>query len=368
MTAARPDTPELLVVVDTEEEFDWKAAFSRTQISTRSVQAQHHAQAIYDRIGLTPTYVIGYPVARDPLAVAYLRRLRDEGKAEIGAHLHPWVTPPHHETVSPHNSYQCNLPPKLERAKIETLTEAIESAFGERPTIFKAGRHGFGPSTARAIADLGYQVDCSLLPHHDLRSDGGPDFRGAADQPYWLDEQAGLLEVPSTTGFIGRAPGLGNALSWMFDRPAAARLHIPGALARSGWVARSRLTPEGVSAAEQCRLLDALVRGGRRTFSLVYHSPSLAPGHTPYVRTEADLHRFLATVEDVLTYFRDVIGGRFTTLSEIYARMSAEPPAAAGAVTFAAPAPSARLWARTRSPGTSGAPAPHWRSRAQSGS
>ncbi|HZG47060.1 MAG TPA: polysaccharide deacetylase family protein [Allosphingosinicella sp.] len=369
MTALKSDEAlELLVVVDTEEEFEWDAPFSRAHVSTRSVQAQHHAQAIYDRLGLTPTYVIGYPVARDPLAVSYLRRLQEEGRAEIGAHLHPWVTPPHHETISPRNSYQCNLPPKLERAKIEALTEAIESAFGTRPTVFKAGRHGFGKNTARAIADLGYQIDCSQLPHNDLRGDGGPDFRRVPDQPYWLEEAPGLLEIPATTGFIGRAPGLGTAVSWLFDQPVAARLHLPGVLSRSGWVARSRLTPEGVSAAEQCRLLDTLVRSGRRTFSLVYHSPSLAAGHTPYVRTEAELHRFLATIEEVLTYFRDVIGGRFTTLSGVYDRMSAAGPPANSRVTSSAPAPSAHPWARTRSPDTSGAPGPHWRSHAQSGS
>jgi hypothetical protein len=328
MTAIHHDeAPELLVVVDTEEEFDWKAPFSRAHVSTRSVQCQHHGQAIFDRLGVVPTYVIGYPVARDPLAVAYLRRLMEEGRAEIGAHLHPWVTPPHHETVGARNSYQCNLPPKLERAKIEALTEAIESAFGRRPTVFKAGRHGFGANTARVIADLGYRVDCSLLPHHDLRADGGPDFRGVPDQPHWLEQAAGLLEVPATTGFIGRAPALGGTFSWMFDTAAAARLRLPGMLSKSGWVARSRLTPEGVPADEQRRLLDTLVRSGRRTFSLVYHSPSLAPGNTPYVRSEADLHRFLATIEDVLTHFRDVIGGRFTTLTGVHARMSGGPGA-----------------------------------------
>jgi uncharacterized protein Usg len=326
MTAAAPDlTPELTVIVDTEEEFDWRAPFSRSNLSTRSVPAQARAQGIYARMGVVPTYVIGYPIARDPVAVAYLRRLKEEGQAEVGAHLHPWVTPPHHEFVSSQNSYQCNLPPALERRKIETLTEAIESAFGDRPTIFKAGRHGFGPSTARAIAALGYKIDCSLLPHNDLRGDGGPDFRRVRDQPHWIDEAAGLLEIPATTGFVGRVPGLGPHVSWMFDSPRAAGLRIPGLLGRSRIVSRSRLTPEGVPPQEQCRLLDSLLGQGHRTFSLVYHSPSLAPGNTPYVKDEADLARFLASIEEVLTYFRDVIGGRFTTLSAVHARMSGGP-------------------------------------------
>ena len=322
--SSRDQPPELLVVVDTEEEFDWAQPFSRANVSTRSATAQVRAQALYDRLGIVPTYVVGYPIARDAEAVAYFRTLREEGRAEIGAHLHPWVTPPHHEAVTAHNSYQCNLPPKLERTKIETLTDAIEAAFGERPSVFKAGRHGFGPSTARSIAALGYKVDCSLLPHNDLREDGGPDFRGAADQPYWLDQPGGLLEVPATTGFLGRAPRLGPLLSPLFDSTAASRLRIPGILSRTRLVARSRLTPEGVPPDEQCRLLDSLVERGRRTFSLVYHSPSLMPGNTPYVRDERDLDSFIASIEQVVTYFRDEIGGRFTTLTAVHARMSAE--------------------------------------------
>jgi len=307
--------PELLVVVDTEEEFDWTAPFSRQATATRSIPAQARAHEIYDRLGVVPTYVIDYPVATDPEAARFLRGLRDAGKAEIGAHLHPWVTPPHSEAVNRRNSYHCNLPPELERAKIEALTTAIESSFGERPTVFKAGRHGFGPGTARTIAELGYEVDCSQLPYTDLSAEDGPDFREVPAEPYWLGE--GLLEVPLTIGFFGAAPALGPKLGRLFDSPAAARLRLPGLLARAGLVARSRLTPEGVSAVEQCRLIEALARRGLRHFTLVYHSPSLEPGHTPYVRDAEELAAFLAALDQVLTWFRDELGGRFTTLSRL---------------------------------------------------
>lgn len=321
-------TPELLVVVDTEEEFDWTAPFSRESVATRSIPAQARVHELYDRFGIVPTYVIDYPVATDPEAVAFLKGLMDEGKAEIGTHLHPWVTPPHLEEVTTRNSYHCNLPPELERAKIEAITAAIETGFGARPTVFKAGRYGYGPNTQATLIDLGYTVDCSLVPHTDLSADGGPDFRGRPDTPHWLDEAAGLLEIPLTVGFFGAFPGLGTRLDGLFDHPGAGRLRLPGVLARSGIVARSRLTPEGTPAGEQCRLIAAMVARGHRTFSLTYHSPSLAPGHTPYVRDEADLVRFLADIETVLTFFRDSVGGRFTTATRVRADWSARRRAA----------------------------------------
>jgi hypothetical protein len=309
-------SPELLIVVDTEEEFEWTRPFSRESVATRSIPAQARAHQIYDRLGIVPTYVVDYPVANDPEAVRFLRALSDAGKAEIGAHLHPWVTPPHVEPVTARNSYHCNLPPELERAKLAALTAAIEQGFGVRPIAFKAGRYGYGPSTGKALAELGYCVDCSFVPHTDLSGDGGPDYRGVPDAPHWLDN--GLLEVPLTVGFLGAIPGLGEKAGWLFDSPGAERLHLPGVLARTGLVARSRLTPEGTPPAEQCRLLETMARRGHRLFSLTYHSPSLEPGHTPYVRDEAELACFLKAIEQVLTFFRDEMGGRFTTLSQVY--------------------------------------------------
>ncbi|SMF69770.1 polysaccharide deacetylase family protein [Allosphingosinicella indica] len=317
------DPPRLLIVVDTEEEFDWRAPFSRDSVATRSIPAQLAAHRIYDRLGVVPTYVVDYPVANDPQAVEILGGLARDGRAIIGAHLHPWVTPPHDEEVSALNSYQCNLPPDLERAKIETITAAIERSFGARPTVFKAGRYGFGAATRDTLVDLGYKVDCSVLPFTSLARDGGPNYYGAADRPVWLDADRRLLEVPVTTGYVGTLARLGANIQPLFDSRRAAKLHLPGFLAKSGLVARSRLSPEGVSAKEQCQLLETLVRSNRKIFSMSYHSPSLAPGNTPYVKSGPDLVRFLDTIEEVLTYFRDALGGVFTTFDAVYAREAA---------------------------------------------
>jgi hypothetical protein len=264
--------------------------------------------------------VIDYPVATSAQARDFLGGLQAAGKAEIGAHLHPWVTPPYEELVSTHNSYHCNLPAELERAKIETLTAAIEQGFGRRPSVFKAGRYGFGPSTARVLAELGYRVDTSYVPHVSFEGDGGPNYYGVPDQPFWLDRPGGLLEVPTTSGYIGHAAALGPNVRRLFDSPRAARMRLPGLFARSGLVARTRLTPEGVPAAEQCRLIETLAKAGRSTFVMAYHSPSLAPGHTPYVRTSSDLSDFLGAIEEVLEWFQGSLGGRFVTLSEIDAQ------------------------------------------------
>jgi len=307
--------PLLMVVVDTEEEFDWGQPFNRDNTATRSIPAPDRAHAIYDRLGVVPTYVMDYPVATAPQAAGYLRRLVDAGRAEFGTHCHPWVTPPHSEAVSVRHSYHGNLPPELEAAKIQATTDAIAQAFGRAPRIFKAGRYGLGTETFNTLNALGYGVDCSFVPQTTFAGDGGPSYFGTPVEPFFVNGAGSLLEVPLTVGHSGLLAGVGNSHDGLLDNPRLRALRVPGICSRLGLLERARLSPEGFDAATQCRLLKALVQQGRRVFTMTYHSPSLAPGHTPYVRDEAGLAAFLACIEAVLTYFQRELGGAFTSMA-----------------------------------------------------
>src|SRR5262245_44235074 len=110
--------PTLFVVVDTEEEFDWGAPFSRGNTSVRAIRKIAELQKIVERFRLKPTYVLDFPVASQPDGFLPIREVATDGRCEIGAHLHPWVNPPHRETLSGPNSFACNLPPALEAEKI----------------------------------------------------------------------------------------------------------------------------------------------------------------------------------------------------------------------------------------------------------
>jgi hypothetical protein len=318
--------PVLLVIVDTEGEFAWDQPFNRSAIGTTSIARQPlmHAR-VFDKFGIIPTYMVDWPVATTPAAVATLRRLLDAGRCEIGAHLHPWVSPPYEEALSDFNSYGGNLPRQLEYDKLRLLTETIVDAFGKQPLAFKAGRYGLGPHTAESIASLGYDVDASVVPYSAFTADGGPDFRAFDEHPYWF--QAGkreLLELPVTTGYCGWLRRFGQRLYDVAQGPWARRARLGGVLARSRALERVRLSPEVASGAEMRRLTDALLAGGCQVFSLTYHSPSLMPGHTPYVRSEADLERLIATVHDYCAWFRDEVGGEFMSLAQLRQALAAQ--------------------------------------------
>ena len=309
--------PLLQVVVDTEEEFDWGAPFDRTRVGVTAMQHQHLAQALFAPYRLKPTYVIDHPVATTPDSVAVLAGFLAAGQCQIGAHLHPWVNPPFDEPVSRFNSYAGNLAPALERQKLAALTEAIAVSFGARPSIYKAGRYGVGPATAATLRALGYEIDLSMVPHSDFGDDGGPDFRGCPDRPCWIGQAGGLLAIPLSRGFSGALAGIGPSLSPAVESPLGRRARAGSVLARLGLLERATLTPEGVGFAAQRRLVRAMLAQGHRVFSLTYHSPSLAIGHTPYVRSAADLAALLERIRRLLQFFFDELGGQPTTALEI---------------------------------------------------
>lgn len=307
--------PMLLVVIDTEEEFDWSAPFSRSARSTKNIREQRHAQKILDRHGATPLYVIDYPVASDPWSAGWLREAADDGRAEIGSHLHTWVTPPFEETVSPANSYGCNLDPALERAKIDTLTEHIAAKTGYAPKHFRAGRYGVGYGTLRTLRELGYRTDMSIAPHSNFRSDGGPSFYGWNNEPYWHGKPGGLLGIPVTTGFSGHAKGWGPAGAPILDNLIIRSLKVPGALAGLGLLDRCRLTIEDVPGESLKRTIQSLVREGQRVLTLSYHSSTLLPGATSYARNEAERDALLVRLDETLEFFTEVLGGRLVSAS-----------------------------------------------------
>ena len=52
---------------------------------------------------------------------------------------------------------------------------------------------------------------------------------------------------------------------------------------------------------------------GCASFSFAFHSPSVEPGHTPYVRSGHDLAVFLASCQRFFDFFLGDLGGQPTT-------------------------------------------------------
>jgi len=287
-----------VVTVDTEEEFDWAKPFERTGHGLSHVPRLAKFQQFCEGFGVAPIYLMDYPVASDPAVADALGQAVRQGRAEIGVQLHPWVNPPHQEELSIYNSFAGNLPPALERAKLIKLRDTIAAAFGDAPRIYRAGRYGVGQASARILSESGIAIDTSVRAHFDYSSQGGPDFTAMPLHPWWVDRQGGLMELPLTTVFSGM---LRNQGPWLFPRMWRVP-RLRGAMARAGLMNRVPLTPEGVTPAEAIRCIDLALSDGLPVLVFSFHSPSLRPGHTPYVRDARQLDQLYEWWRVVFTH------------------------------------------------------------------
>lgn len=287
----------VVVFVDTEEEFDWTKPKSRDSTSVKSVKSLVKVHDLMRNFGLKPAYMVDYPVATTPESVDVLGVLAENSGATIGSQLHPWVNPPFIERVGSRNSFPGNLPRQVELAKMKALTEAITANFGAAPIVYRAGRYGVGPNTEALLDELGYKLDVSVRPYFDYGDEGGPSFRRIRPQLYWTGAEQRLLELPLTSTFTGGLRFFGEKAFEVAAR--VPRLH--SLLSRAALLGRVALTPEGIPLAEAVCAIEQLVDEGQQIFSISFHSPSVEPGHTPYVRDVSDLATFYGWWDGVLT-------------------------------------------------------------------
>jgi hypothetical protein len=304
----------VLLTVDTEEEFDWRAPFSRGGHGTSHVAAIPRFQAFCERIGAHPVYLVDWPIVQDNRAVKIIGDAVRRGTADVGIQLHPWVNPPFEEELSIRNSFAGNLPPALEAAKLTMLRDAIEAAFDTAPLIYRAGRYGLGPATADLLKRAGVRIDTSVRPLFDYSGYFGPDYSRHPLNPYWVDPDRCLLELPVTSAYWGPLRELGPLLY-------PVQQHLPtffSGFARFRLLERIPLTPEGVSADEALRGIDLSLAAGLPLLVLSFHSPTLAPGHTPYAKTPDQVEALYLWFESVYAHLA-VRGVRSCTIAEIIA-------------------------------------------------
>lgn len=316
--------PILTVVIHTEEEFDWSKPHDRSATTVEHMRHIGRAQTMFEEFGIVPNYVVDYPIATQALSVEALGPYAGAGRALIGAHLHPWVSPPHVEQVNARNSYPGNLPRVLEAEKLRRLTERITGSFGQPPRSYLAGRYGFGPNTASILEELGYEVDISPAVPIDFSADGGPDYSGYTSQPYWFGTRRSLLGLPGTGAYVGWLRAGGTALYRRVTSPVMRHAKVAAVVARLRLLERIRLSPEDYSEAEMKRLTETLLADGIRVFVFSFHSPSVMPGGTPYVRTDAELARFLDKCRRYFEYFFGRLDGEAMTPLELKRKLQGQ--------------------------------------------
>jgi len=323
----RADGVLLVVSIDTEED-NWDR--SRHDVRLENIAELPRMATFFDRFGVRPTYFTTYQVAIDPQAAAVMRAVGSDGRAEIGAHLHPWNTPPLAEAFEPRNSMLKNLPAELQLAKIQSLTTVLKETFRFTPTVFRTGRYGIGRDTVAALLRCGYRVDSSVSPFITLEGmDDGPSFVGAPMVPYRLAAgrdvrepapDGELVEIPLSYGFNRGPFSLWDPARRLLESPPLSWFRLAGLAARAGLIKRLTLCPEVASVADMLTLSRRLLEHGVRHLHLTWHSPSFLPGLSPFAATARDVARLYASIEAYLEGLSRLTAFTFATVSEAAAQ------------------------------------------------
>ncbi len=199
---------EFIITIDTEGDNQWDHG---RELTVENIKYIPRFQELCNRYNIRPTYLVTSEVCEDKFAQEIFRDYISSGKAEAGAHLHSWTTPPFidqqgYRLNDVHHPFATELPERLINEKLRHLTDQIESAFGCRPVSFRSGRFGFDENLARILSENSYIVDSSVTPFTSWSVNkgmpgikGGPDFSDKLPFPYIYSFPGNsLLEIPVT--------------------------------------------------------------------------------------------------------------------------------------------------------------------------
>lgn len=279
---------KLVVSVDVEEDGLFSGRYPRQPRGLENLAGLARLGALLGDFAVPPTLLCTYAVAADPRAAAIVTELRESCRAELGAHLHPWSTPPFDSSGAREPIHPEALPSELLRAKLEALMAALSQAFGAAPRGFRMGRFEIGPRALALLPQLGITTDASVVPLQVVP--GRVDHFLASADPHEIAAGHGRLrEVPLTQQPLARGlPGL----AWSVSRrwPTVWRERWLVAFRYVGVVGLAPAWFSLTAMKHAVRLHEA--RGGC-VLHVFLHSSDLFPGGSPAARTSAQVERLL---------------------------------------------------------------------------
>ena len=199
---------KFLITIDTEGDNQWDHG---RELTVENIKFVPRFQDLCNKYQVKPTYLVTSEICEDAYAKEIFKDYLKSGVAEIGAHLHPWTTPPFQDKEGyryndANHAFATELPKDILFEKIKNLTNQIESAFGKRPFSFRSRRSGFDDNVAKILSDSSYLVDSSVTPYTSWKHNkgipggtGGPDFMNNTPFPFkYHFTNNSLLEIPVT--------------------------------------------------------------------------------------------------------------------------------------------------------------------------
>jgi hypothetical protein len=293
---------EFIITLDTEGDNQWDHG---RELSVKNIRFVPRFQALCNKYLIKPTYLVTSEVCEDNFAKEIFTDYLLTDKAEVGAHLHSWTTPPFlnedgYRYNDVNHAFANELPEYLLDEKIKNLTNQIEFSFGKRPLSFRSGRFGFNMNVARILTDNSYLVDSSVTPYTSWSNHmgvpdgkGGPDFLDSNPFPCKYDFANGYLtEIPVTIlptkfplnrneiiakyffGNVDNSLILRALRSLLFsNQPLWLRPHL--------WMNTNKFS----------ELLNEAIKINLPYFVMMFHSSELMPGCSKYRRDKDSIEK-----------------------------------------------------------------------------
>lgn len=291
------DKKYFIITIDTEGDNLWKWKKGDI-IKTENTLYLPRFQELCDRYSFKPVWLSNWEMMNDERFTSFVKKVQDEGRGEVGMHLHAWNTPPLYEleaSGTPSAPYLIEYPDDVMNQKIAAMTAVIEEKTGVRPVSHRAGRWATDKRYFDALHAHGYRVDCSVTPHVDWsgtkgESAGskGSDYSRAEEKSYRIDVKESLLEVPVT---------IIKSHKLFFPATKTARGILANiyhtVLGNELW-----LRPDGRNLSQMLYIVDKATEDEKKDYIMfMLHSSELMPGGSPTFRTEESIEKLYEDLE-----------------------------------------------------------------------
>lgn len=289
----------MLITIDTESDNQWDA--SKTQ-STENARFLPRFQAVCEKFGFKPVYLVDYSMAQDAFLKEFLSERQNQAKCEIGMHLHAWDTPPAHSLDASVRGrpYLIEYPDQIMREKLKRLDGKLTETFGQKCVSHRAGRWAMDDRYFQMLSELGYQIDCSVTPGVNWKGKigakaGGADYSASPQTPY-IHKASGILEVPVTIRTIHGVPlSLRGTLKQILKSARDALL------GRKTWIRPSLSRLEDMQ-----KVLEMIDHepASPQYIEMMMHSSEFMPGGSPYYKTTSDIDKMYEELEKLFESIR----------------------------------------------------------------
>ena len=313
MSVSNDNQPRLLITVDTEEEFNWQE-FNHTRFSVCPPDDLSPFQEICQEVDAKPIYFLTYPLLEEQTTAEYFSNLHQQGRAEIGLHMHQWVTPPIDGFLGEYYSYQMNLPREVHAKKLSLLADFFEQRIGTRATVHRAGRYGIKQGLYPDLAENGIIFDFSPSPGSDQSPEGGPNFAHMSNQPFAIETDSGKIWVTPVSG--SRAvKGTRHFIGQKNIKPGFSFPNKPAKPFDAG----IRLTCEGTTLEDLKALTAHLLAENTPVLTYSLHSTTLTVGANTCSPDAASVDRALDLTRAYFDYYKNDLGGSFINIEDLKA-------------------------------------------------